>query len=57
MNDYDDFDDDDLDYHWIGGEWVHYTDPRVEQAENRSRKRAEWDFYHPGEPCPEEELS
>jgi predicted nucleic acid-binding Zn ribbon protein len=27
-----------------------------EVAEERSRRRREWDYYHPSEPCPPEEL-
>lgn len=28
----------------------------VEVAEERNKKRAEWNYYHPGESCPPEEL-
>ena len=28
----------------------------VEHHEERRKARAEWNYYHPGEPCPEIEL-
>ncbi|WP_226560781.1 hypothetical protein [Salipiger thiooxidans] len=28
----------------------------VEISEERRKARAEWNYYHPGEPCPEVEL-
>jgi hypothetical protein len=33
-----------------------YCDHCYEIMAERSSKRREWDYYHPGEPCPECEL-
>jgi hypothetical protein len=40
---------------WLECEYG-YCDRCLENLEDRSRRRAEWDEFHPGEPCPEVEL-
>ena len=59
-------DDDDNDcYVYRNGYWEIYNDDpeptaeeedAIEQAYFRRQKRIEWDYYHPGEPCPKCEL-
>lgn len=59
-------DNDDNCYVYHNGYWEIYDDyeeeltadeeDAIEAAYFRSQKRKEWDYYHPGEPCPKCEL-
>ncbi len=52
--------DDDNSYVWREGYWhddlTWEEEEAAERAWSRNQRRSEWDYYHPGEPCPKSEL-